>query len=189
AAEAGLTQRDMDLAASIQAVTDEIVLRLTRSLAAETGARNLCLAGGVALNCVSNGKVLRDGHFERLWIQPAAGDAGGALGAALAAYYLYKGQPRRTNGGDTMKGSYLGPSFAQKEIEERLRAVDARFCVLEEDALLEACVQPRTAGQAVGWFQGRMEFGPRALGARSILGDARSSSMQSMLNLKVKYRE
>ena len=187
--EESLTQRHMDVAASIQTVLDEIVLRLTRSLATETGAKNLCLAGGVALNCVSNGKILRDGHFERLWIQPAAGDAGGALGAALAAYYLYKGQPRRTNGGDTMKGSYLGPSLAQKEIEERLRAVDARFCVLEEDALLEACVHALTAGQAVGWFQGRMEFGPRALGARSILGDARSSSMQSLLNLKVKYRE
>ena len=185
-----LAQFHMDIAASIQAVLDEVVLRLTRSLAAETGARNLCLAGGVALNCVANGKVLRDGRFERIWIQPASGDAGGALGAALATYHLYKGQAREADGcSDRMKGAYLGPSYSQKEIEERLSAAGARFTVLEDAALIEACVNSLHEGQALGWFQGRMEFGPRALGARSILGDARSATMQSLLNLKVKHRE
>jgi carbamoyltransferase len=185
-----LTQRHMDLAASIQAVTDEIVLRLTRGLAAETGAENLCLAGGVALNCVANGKVLRDGHFRRLWIQPAAGDAGGALGAALCAYHLFNGRPRLSAGeGDAMQGAYLGPSFAQSDIEQRLTGVGARFTTVTDDELIARTVTALVEGKAVGWFQGRMEFGPRALGARSILGDARSPSMQSMLNLKVKYRE
>ena len=185
-----LTQRHMDLAASIQVVLDEVVVRMTRSLAAETGLENLCLAGGVALNCVANGKVLRDGRFRRIWIQPAAGDAGGALGAALAAFHLFQGQPRRPQAaGDAMKGAYLGPSFTQQEIETRLRAAGARFLVLDHCALLQACVKALVEGQAVGWFQGRMEFGPRALGARSILGDARSPTMQSLLNLKVKYRE
>ncbi len=183
-------QRHMDVAASIQVVLEEAVLRLTRSLQAETGARNLCLAGGCALNCVANGKVLRDGRFERIWIQPASGDAGGALGAALAAYHLYRDQPRRpATGCDSMQGSYLGPRFPQREIEERLRRAGARFRVLDENCLLEACTDALIEGQALGWFQGRMEFGPRALGARSILGDARSPSMQSVLNLKVKYRE
>ena len=185
-----LTQTHMDLAASIQVVLDEVVVRMTRSLAAETGLENLCLAGGVALNCVANGKVLRDGRFRRIWIQPAAGDAGGALGAALAAFHLFQGQPRRPQAaGDTMQGAYLGPSFTQQEIETRLRAAGARFTVLDHCALLQACVKALVEGQAVGWFQGRMEFGPRALGARSILGDARSPTMQSLLNLKVKYRE
>jgi carbamoyltransferase len=185
-----LTQRHMDLAASIQAVTDEVVLRLTRSLAAETGAENLCLAGGVALNCVANGKVLRDGRFRRLWIQPAAGDAGGALGAAFCAYHLFRKQPRSADGAhDAMQGAFLGPAFAQADIEARLAAAGARFSILGEPALLEATVDALVAGNAVGWFQGRMEFGPRALGARSILGDARSPVMQSVLNLKVKYRE
>jgi carbamoyltransferase len=185
-----LTQRHMDLAASVQAVLDEIVLRLTRSLAQETGMKNLCLAGGVALNCVSNGKVLRDGRFQRLWIQPAAGDAGGALGAALAAHYLHKSQPRiGDNRQDSMQGSYLGPCFSQEEIERRLRAAGADFTVLEDTCLIRACVEALAEGKALGWFQGRMEFGPRALGTRSILGDARSPKMQSMLNLKVKYRE
>ena len=185
-----LTERHMDVAASIQAVLEDVVLRMTRWLAKETGARNLCLAGGVALNCVANGKILRDGKFERLWIQPAAGDAGGALGAALAAYHLFKAQPRRTNGcGDKMHGSYLGPEFAQAEIERRLRDAGARFTVLSDADLLDACVDALTAEKAVGWFQGRMEFGPRALGARSILGDPRSPQMQSLLNLKVKFRE
>jgi carbamoyltransferase len=189
--EARLTQREMDLAASIQAVTDEVVLRLTRSIAAETGLRSLCLAGGVALNCVANGKVLRDGRFRDLWIQPAAGDAGGALGAALVAYHLYKGQPRpAANGsGDRMKGAYLGPSFSEQECEARLREAGARLTVLNDDAVVDACARDLAEGRAVGWFQGRMEFGPRALGARSILGDARSPTMQSVLNLKVKYRE
>jgi carbamoyltransferase len=190
APEAPLTQRDMDLAASVQAVTEEIVLRLTRALAAETGARNLCLAGGVALNCVANGKVLRDGSFERIWAQPAAGDAGGALGAALAAYHLYKKAPRLPfNTLDAMQGCYLGPGFAQPDIERRLAAVGARFEVMAEPALLDATTSALVEEKAVGWFQGRMEFGPRALGARSILGDARSPAMQKTLNLRVKYRE
>jgi carbamoyltransferase len=181
----------MDLAASIQAVVEEVVLRLTRSLAAETGAKNLCLAGGVALNCVANGKVLRDGRFERIWIQPASGDAGGALGAALTAYHRFQAQPRPLNGGpDGMAGSYLGPSFAQAEIERRLTAAGARFSVLPDSAtLIERTAQALSEEKAVGWFQGRMEFGPRALGGRSILGDPRSPSMQKVLNLKVKYRE
>ena len=186
-----LSQRDMDLAASIQAVTDEVVLRLTRSIAADTGARHLCLAGGVALNCVANGKVLRDGKFKNIWIQPAAGDAGGALGAALVAYHLHRGQPRRavSHAIDGMKGSYLGPSFSQQECEGRLKAAGANFAVVTEDEMIDSCATALAEGKALGWFQGRMEFGPRALGARSILGDARSPAMQSVLNLKVKYRE
>jgi carbamoyltransferase len=184
-----LTQREMDLAASIQAVTEEVVLRLSRSIAASTGLKKLCLAGGVALNCVANGKVLRDSQFEDIWIQPAAGDAGGALGAALVAYHMYKGQPRKLHTGDSMKGSYLGPSFSQEECEQRLRAAGARFTVLKDDATIDACAHALADGKALGWFQGRMEFGPRALGGRSVLGDARSPTMQSVLNLKVKYRE
>lgn len=185
-----LEQKHMDLAASIQSATEEVVLRLTRSLAKETGLKNLCLAGGVALNCVANGHVLRDGRFERLWIQPAAGDAGGALGAALCAYHLYKNQPRRVNGTqDAMKGAYLGPEFSNEEIQSRLENAGASFEVMDDDGLIEACAEALAEGKAVGWFQGRMEFGPRALGGRSILGDARSPKMQSVLNLKVKYRE
>jgi carbamoyltransferase len=188
--EEGLTQRHMDLAASIQLVLEEVVLRMTRALAAETGARNLCLAGGVALNCVANGKVLRDGRFQHIWIQPAAGDAGGAIGAALAVYYVYQGQKRSvTTPGDSMKGAYLGPSYSQSEIERRLSAAGAAFKTLDDASLLKATVGALVEEKAVGWFQGRMEFGPRALGARSILGDPRSPRMQSMLNLKVKYRE
>ncbi|MCE3250749.1 MAG: Carbamoyltransferase [Geminicoccaceae bacterium] len=183
-------QREMDLAASIQAVTEEVMLRLTRALARETGQRNLCLAGGVALNCVANGKILRDGAFERIWIQPAAGDAGGSLGAALAAHHLFKGQPRRLNGAqDGMSGAYLGPAFAQAEIERRLRASGAVFEVIPDEPMIAGTADALAGGKAVGWFQGRMEFGPRALGGRSILGDARSPTMQKMLNLKVKYRE
>jgi carbamoyltransferase len=184
-----LTQRHMDLAASIQAVTDEAVLRLTRAIASETGESNLCLAGGVALNCVANGKVLRDGRFRRIWIQPAAGDAGGALGAALAAYHLFLDQPRRVHAGDAMAGSYLGPAFTQVEIESALRRAGARFSVASDAELIDGAAAALVEGKAVGWFQGRMEFGPRALGARSILGDPRSPAMQSVLNLKVKYRE
>jgi carbamoyltransferase len=188
--EVWLTQREMDLAASIQAVTEEVMLRLARSLAAETGMRNLCLAGGVALNCVANGKVLRDGAFENIWIQPSAGDAGGAIGAALATYHHQDGHARPpTNGRDGMGGSYLGPSFSQDQIERELTAAGARFEVTSFEALLDEAVHALADGQAVGWFQGRMEFGPRALGARSILGDPRSPAMQKMLNLKVKYRE
>ena len=184
-----LTPFHMDVAASIQSVLDEALLRLTRSLAKQTGSRNLCLAGGVALNCVANGKVLRDGRFDRIWIQPAAGDAGGAIGAALAACHLFKNQPRKTDGADGMSGAYLGPSFLQAEIEPRLTAAGARFAVLSEDEMIETTAQALAGGKAVAWFQGRMEFGPRALGARSILGDPRSPTMQRSLNLKVKYRE
>jgi carbamoyltransferase len=184
-----LTPFHMDVAASIQSVLDEAVLRLTRGLAKQTGSRNLCLAGGVALNCVANGKVLRDGHFDNIWIQPAAGDAGGAVGAALAACHLFKGQPRKTNGADAMSGAFLGPSFPQAEIERRLIAAGAKFAVLGESEMIEATAQALAGQKAVGWFQGRMEFGPRSLGARSILGDPRSPAMQKNLNLKVKYRE
>jgi carbamoyltransferase len=188
--EVRLTQRDMDLAASIQAITEEIVLRLTRSLAAETGAANLCLAGGVALNCVANGKVLRDGKFKRVWVQPAAGDAGAALGAALAAYYIHRGQQRRTDEKlDSMSGSYLGPSFADSESAGRLKALGARFIELKQDELIARAADDLAEGKALGWFQGRMEFGPRALGDRSIIADPRSPTMQSVLNLKIKYRE
>jgi carbamoyltransferase len=184
-----LTSFHMDVAASIQSVLDEAVLRITRSLARQTGSRNLCLAGGVALNCVANGKILRDGSFDNIWIQPAAGDAGGAVGAALAACHIFKDQPRQTNGADGMSGSFLGPGFAQAEIERRLTAAGAKFTVLGETAMLEATAQALSEQKAVGWFQGRMEFGPRSLGARSILGDPRSPAMQKTLNLKVKYRE
>jgi carbamoyltransferase len=184
-----LTDFHMDVAASIQAVLDETVLRITRSLARKTGSKNLCLAGGVALNCVANGKVLRDGAFKNIWIQPAAGDAGGAVGAALAAVYIFKGQPRKTNGGDAMAGALLGPSYSQSDIERRLASAGGRFEVLNEDRMIETTAKALAAQQAVGWFQGRMEFGPRSLGARSILGDPRSPSMQRNLNLKIKYRE
>jgi carbamoyltransferase len=185
-----LTQRHMDLAASIQAATEEVVLRLTRSIAAETGAENLCLAGGVALNCVANGKVLRDGKFKRIWIQPAAGDAGGALGAALAAYHLHKGQPRRLdNQLDGMNGAYLGPGYDDDECARRLEQAGASFARLDGAQAIERAASDLADGKALGWFQGRMEFGPRALGNRSIIADARSSSMQSALNLKIKYRE
>lgn len=185
-----LTQKHMDLAASIQKVTEEVVLRLTRALRAETGIENLCMAGGVALNCVANGKVLRDGQFKRIWVQPAAGDAGGALGAALAAYHIFKGQPRDMNNRlDAMAGSYLGPEFNDADIERRLTAAGARYHRLAPDTLVKRAVDDLADGKALGWFQGRMEFGPRALGGRSILGDARSPSMQKTLNLKVKYRE
>ncbi|MFN7939180.1 MAG: carbamoyltransferase [Bryobacteraceae bacterium] len=187
-ADERLAQRHMDLAASVQAVIEEAMLRLTRAIAAETGAANLCLAGGVALNCVANGRIQRDGRFRNIWVQPAAGDAGGALGAALVAHYLHQEQPRMS-GADRMRGSYLGPSYSQEEIEARLRAAGARFTVLDDEALIEAAVDALVAEKAVGWLQGRMEFGPRALGARSILADARSPRMQSTLNLKVKFRE
>ncbi|HEY1261299.1 MAG TPA: carbamoyltransferase [Stellaceae bacterium] len=188
--EVWLEQVHMDLAASIQQVTEEVVLRLTRSLAAETGARNLCLAGGVALNCVANGRVLRDGRFENIWVQPAAGDAGGSLGAALAAYHLELGHPRHlSNELDGMSGSYLGPAFDDDEIRRRLMAVGARFGELCEGEVIDRTAAALAEDNAVGWFQGRMEFGPRALGSRSILGDPRSPTMQRTLNLKVKYRE
>ncbi len=189
-AESPLTQREMDLAASIQAVTEEIVVKLAKGVAKETGERNLCLAGGVALNCVANGKLLREKIFDKIWLQPAAGDAGGALGAALAANHLFKSQPRQVRGaGDAMRGSYLGPRDSQPDVERRLAAAGARYRTLKPDQTIEQCAQALAAGKAIGWHQGRMEFGPRALGGRSILGDARSPSMQKLLNLKVKYRE
>ena len=189
-AEEPLTQKHMDLAASIQKVTEDIMLKLTRAVAKQTGQRNLCLAGGVALNCVANGKILRDGAFDRIWIQPASGDAGGALGAALSAYYGLLNQPRAVSGGaDSMRGSYLGPAYSQAEIEASLTAVGARFETLSDQQLIQRSAQDLADGRALGWFQGRMEFGPRALGGRSILGDPRSPTMQKTLNLKVKYRE
>ncbi|MDF1585689.1 carbamoyltransferase family protein [Marinimicrococcus flavescens] len=186
-----LGQREMDLAASVQAVTEEVVLKLARGIARSTGERNLCLAGGVALNCVANGRLLREGVFENIWIQPAAGDAGGALGAALAACHGIAGQPRAPRHGqrDLMKGAYLGPEFEQERIEAGLAAAGARFETLPEQQLIDATAEALADGKAVGWMQGRMEFGPRALGGRSILGDPRSPTMQKVLNLKVKYRE
>ena len=189
--EKQLTQFHMDIAASVQRVTEEVMLRLTRSLAAETNVKNLCLAGGVALNCVANGKVLREKAFDKMWIQPAAGDAGGALGAALCAYHLYAGNPRQSlsDALDHMSGAYLGPSFAQNDIEQRLHAAGARFVTVSQSDMIRQTAHDLAAGCIVGWFQGRMEFGPRALGGRSILGDARSPAMQKMLNLRVKYRE
>jgi carbamoyltransferase len=181
----------MDLAASVQKVTEEIILRMTRELSRTYKIDNLCLAGGVALNCVANGKVLREGSFKRIFIQPAAGDAGGSVGAALAAYHQHFARPRKLNGAlDAMHGSYLGPEFSQGEIERRLKAAGAAFSTAaSEPELHQRTCEALEAGHAVGWFQGRMEFGPRALGARSILGDPRNPEMQKRLNLKIKYRE
>ncbi len=184
-----LTQFHMDIAASIQAVTEEVVLRLTRSLAKEYDIPNLCMAGGIALNCVANGKIKRDRHFENIWIQPAAGDAGGALGAALAVWHKELNQPRTPAANDAMNGSYLGSSFNQENIENELQHCGAIFDTVSHEEVIEKTAQALADGLAVGWFQGRMEFGPRALGGRSILGDPRSDIMQKTLNLKVKYRE
>ncbi|MGE5546611.1 MAG: carbamoyltransferase [Solirubrobacterales bacterium] len=184
-----LTQFHMDIAASAQAVTEEVVLKLARAIRRDTGARNLCLAGGVALNCVANGKLVREGIFDNVWVQPAAGDAGGALGAALAGTYIYGGLKRQVGSGDAMAGSYLGPQWRQDDIEHRLTMAGARFAVLTDDAVIETTAQALAEQKAIGWMQGRMEFGPRALGNRSILGDPRSPTMQKTLNLKVKYRE
>lgn len=188
-AESELTQREMDLAASIQAVTEEIVIRLAKDIQRTTRQKNLCLAGGVALNCVANGKLLREGIFDDIWIQPAAGDAGGALGAALSAYHLMLNGPREAKPTDSMKGAYLGPEFCQCEIEQSLTNLGAVFRTVSEEELICAIAHALAEGKAVGWHQGRMEFGPRALGGRSILGDPRSPTMQKQLNLKVKYRE
>ncbi len=187
--ESELTQREMDIAASIQVVTEEIVLRLVRTLHEETGEHNLCLAGGVALNCVSNGRVQREGPFENIWIQPAAGDAGGALGAAAVAWYEGQDAPRTIDGHDSMRGSYLGPHFSRDEIRRELDAAGARYQVLEDEQLMPRLADILASENVVGWFQGRMEFGPRALGGRSILGDPRSARMQTVMNLKIKYRE
>ena len=185
-----LTPFHMDIAASIQKVTEEVMLRLTRSLAREHGVDNLCLAGGVALNCVANGKILRDGAFKNVWVQPAAGDAGGAVGAALAVWHQFLGNERRADGGrDMMQGALLGPAYAQSDIEARLNKAGAHFTVVSDVDVIEKSAISLASGEAVGWMQGRMEFGPRALGARSVLGDPRSPSMQKTLNLRVKYRE
>lgn len=188
--ESKLGQREMDLARSVQEVTEEVMLRVSRTLHRETGVESLCLAGGVALNCVGNGRILREGPFKNLWIQPAAGDAGGALGAALTAWHQYDEQPRPSrNGSDRMKGSYLGPSFTNEEVEEFLKKQAAPYVRLNGDALFKRVAEELSAEKVVGWLQGRMEFGPRSLGGRSILGDARSPKMQSVMNLKIKYRE
>lgn len=188
--ESKLTQREMDLARSIQEVTEEVMLRLSRTLHRETGVENLCLAGGVALNCVGNGRILREGPFKGLWIQPAAGDAGGALGAALSVWHQFEGHPRVADGKrDKMRGSYLGPSFSNEEVERFLKEKGAPYVRLDDTALAERVAEELAAEKVVGWLQGRMEFGPRALGGRSILGDARSTKMQSVMNLKIKYRE
>lgn len=193
ASESQLTQFHMDIAASIQKVTELVVLKMTRQLREETGIKNLCLAGGVALNCVANGKILRDKAFDHIWIQPAAGDAGGALGCAFIAHHQFNKAPRDRGDNpemnDTMRGSYLGPKFEQKDIEERLRQQGARFESLDWDQMIDQTAEALKAQKAIGWFQGRMEFGPRALGGRSIIGDPRSPEMQKILNLKVKFRE
>jgi carbamoyltransferase len=188
--ETELTQREMDLAASVQKVTEDIVLELARGIAEETGERNLCLAGGVALNCVANGFLLREKIFDNIWIQPAAGDAGGALGAALSTWYLHHSKERLTTSErDAMKGAYLGPEFTSNEIETELTACGANFKKLSEAEMIEEVASALADEKAVGWMQGRMEFGPRALGGRSIIADPRSPVMQKQLNLKVKYRE
>ena len=187
--EGTLTQREMDLAASVQAVTEEVVIKLAKGIRKSTNQKNLCLAGGVALNCVANGKLMRENVFEKIWIQPASGDAGGAIGAALGAYHLMLTNPRTVMSGDAMKGSYLGPNYAQQDIEQRLKDAGAVFSVVSEDIMLTDTAQALADGKAIGWHQDRMEFGPRALGGRSILADARSVKVQKQLNLKVKYRE
>tara|TARA_B100001248_G_scaffold185737_1_gene141752 strand:- start:233 stop:2071 length:1839 start_codon:yes stop_codon:yes gene_type:complete len=184
-----LTQFHMDIAASIQKVTEDIMIKLAKSVQKEFGLKNLCLAGGVALNCVANGKILNEKIFENIWVQPAAGDAGGALGAALALWHIDQKNPRNINNEDDMSGSYLGPEYSQTEIEKELKRLGARFKILSENEIINQTAKDLSSGNAIGWFQGRMEFGPRALGCRSILGDPRSSNMQKNLNLKVKYRE
>lgn len=189
AAESQLTQREMDLAASVQAVTEEVVIKLATGIRKSTGLRNLCLAGGVALNCVANGKLLRKNIFDNIWIQPAAGDAGGAVGAALAAYHMMLKQPRTVNPADSMKGGYLGPEYSQADIEQRLTKAGAVFTTVSDSEMIALTAQALAEGKAVGWHQGRMEFGPRALGGRSIIADPRSEAVQKQLNLKVKYRE
>jgi len=184
-----LTQFHMDIAASIQKVTEDIMIKLSRSIRDEYNIKNLCLAGGVALNCVANGKILKEKIFDNIWIQPAAGDAGGSLGAALALWYLDQGNKRIVNPKDSMKGSYLGPEFTQNEIEKELKSIGANFNTFDYENLINKTSSFLSEGKAIGWFQGKMEFGPRALGGRSILGDPRSEKMQKNLNLKVKYRE
>ncbi len=187
--ETELTQFHMDLASSIQLVTEEVVLKLAKSLRKETGMRKICLAGGVALNCVANGKLLKEKIFDDLWIQPASGDAGSSLGAALLCWYEYFDQPRHVNSSDSMKGAYLGCDFTNQEIILYLNKINARFKAYEDSELFEKLSKILTEGKVVGWFNGAMEFGPRSLGGRSILGDPRNPKMQSLMNLKIKYRE
>lgn len=187
--ETNLTQKEMDLARSVQAVCEEVMLRMARTAHKETGLENLCLAGGVALNCVGNGRVLREGPFKRIWIQPAAGDAGGSLGVAQLIWHRQLGKPRTVNGNDSMKGAYLGPSFSDDDIETFLKATGAPYEKLERTCLTEKVAQLLADEKIVGWFDGRMEFGPRALGSRSILGDPRSPRMQADMNIKIKFRE
>jgi carbamoyltransferase len=187
--EGVITQREMDLAASIQCVTEEVVIKLARDIRKSTNHKNLCLAGGVALNCVANGKLLKENIFESIWIQPASGDAGGAIGAALGAYHVALDLPRKANIKDIMNGSFLGPYYEQKEIEKCLTALGANYITYDEDDVIAHTATELANGKAIGWHQGRMEFGPRALGARSIIADARSHHIQKDLNLKVKYRE
>ena len=189
--ESRLTQREMDLARSIQEVTETVMVRLASTLHRETSAENLCLAGGVALNCVGNGRILREGPYKRIWVQPAAGDAGGAVGAAMAAWHRFLDNPRKNNGPsiDAMQGAFLGPSFSNEEIEQFLKASDSPYQRLTDEALFDSIADALASEKVIGWFQGRMEFGPRALGGRSIIGDARSPKMQSVMNLKIKYRE
>ena len=184
-----LTQFHMDIASSIQKVTEEIMIKLAKSVRKEYGIKNLCLAGGVALNCVANGKILKEKIFDNIWVQPAAGDAGGSIGAALALWHIEQNNPRIINLKDNMQGSYLGPEYTQKNIENQLLEIGAKFETLDEDDLLKKTAEDLSNGEAIGWFQGRMEFGPRALGNRSIIADPRSPIMQKKLNLKVKYRE
>ena len=184
-----LTQFHMDIASSIQKVTEDIMVKFARRLRIEYNISNLCLAGGVALNCVANGKILKEKIFDKIWVQPAAGDAGGSLGAALGYWHIEQNEPRVVNLNDDMKGSYLGPEYSQKQIEDDLKKCDAKFKVLNEKEIIDETAEDLSKGQVIGWFQGKMEFGPRALGARSILGDPRSSEMQKTLNLKVKFRE
>jgi len=184
-----LTQFHMDIAASIQKVTEDIMIKLAKSLKEEFNIPNLCLAGGVALNCVANGKILKEKIFDNIWVQPAAGDAGGSLGAALALWYIEQNNPRLVNLNDDMQGSYLGPEYTQEQIENELKSIGAIFEILSYDEMINITAEHLASEKAIGWFQGRMEFGPRALGARSILGDPRSEKMQKNLNLKVKYRE
>lgn len=188
--ESKVTQREMDLARSVQEVTEEIMLRMARHVHKVTGKENLCLAGGVALNCVGNGKILRDGPFKKIWVQPAAGDAGGALGAALFAWYQYLDNPRQASGNsDFMQGSYLGPEYGRDRIHEFLTAHSIPYQELSDEELPKRVADLIAGEKVIGWFQGRMEFGPRALGARSIIGDARSPKMQEIMNLKIKFRE
>ena len=188
--ESEISQKEMDIARSIQAVTEEVVLRLARTVHKELGVDYLCMAGGVALNCVANGRILREGPFKDIWIQPAAGDAGGALGAAMSIWHGYLGNPRSANASDdSMRGSYLGKRFSNQEITAYLESVDAKYTELDDDRLMPRLAELLDQEQVIGWFNGRMEFGPRALGGRSIIGDPRSEKMQSVMNLKIKYRE